>query len=63
MNAHDPVAESVCAVVVTFNRKQLLRTCLASLLAQTRPINQILIINNASSDGTEVMLAPGVSAA
>ena len=51
------MTETVCAVVVTFNRKNLLRTCLESLLAQTRPIDRILIVNNASSDGTEVLLA------
>jgi GT2 family glycosyltransferase len=58
MNPAPPVVgEHVCAVVVTFNRKLLLRTCLESLLAQTRPIDHILIINNASSDGTEALLA------
>ena len=46
----------VCAVVVTYNRKALLRICLASLFAQTRPIDQIVIVNNASTDGTEVLL-------
>jgi rhamnopyranosyl-N-acetylglucosaminyl-diphospho-decaprenol beta-1,3/1,4-galactofuranosyltransferase len=47
----------VCAVVVTFNRKTMLRTCLASLLRQERPADQIVIIDNASSDGTPELLA------
>ncbi len=50
------MTETVCAVVVTFNRKNLLRTCLDSLLAQTHAIDHILIINNASSDGTAELL-------
>ncbi len=46
----------VCAVIITFNRREVLRQCLASLRAQTRPVDQILVINNASSDGTHEML-------
>jgi glycosyltransferase involved in cell wall biosynthesis len=46
----------VCAVVVTFNRKALLRVCLRSLLAQTRPLDRIVIVDNASTDGTEFLL-------
>jgi len=46
----------VCAVVVTFNRKALLRVCLGSLFAQTRPIEQILVVDNASTDGTNILL-------
>jgi len=48
--------ETVAAVVVTFNRKQLLTECLDALLAQTRPVNRIFIIDNASSDGTPELL-------
>ncbi len=46
----------VCAVVVTYNRKQLLRECLAALASQTRPPERILVVDNASSDGTLPML-------
>ncbi len=46
----------VCAVVVTCNRKDLLRTCLNSLRAQTRPVDRILVVNNASTDGTGALL-------
>lgn len=46
----------VCAVIVTFNRKTLLMRTLTALYAQTRPIDTILIIDNASSDGTPELL-------
>ncbi len=43
---------SVCAVVVTYNRRELLQECLAALAAQTRPLDHVLVIDNASTDGT-----------
>jgi rhamnopyranosyl-N-acetylglucosaminyl-diphospho-decaprenol beta-1,3/1,4-galactofuranosyltransferase len=46
------MSDAVCAVVVTYNRKDLLRICLHSLLQQTRPIDRILVVNNASTDST-----------
>jgi rhamnopyranosyl-N-acetylglucosaminyl-diphospho-decaprenol beta-1,3/1,4-galactofuranosyltransferase len=45
-------AERVCAVVVTYNRKDLLRECLSALESQTRPVDRVLVIDNASTDGT-----------
>jgi len=48
--------EKVCAVVVTFNRKDLLIECLNSLVNQTRKIDTILIIDNLSTDGTDKLL-------
>lgn len=44
--------DSICAVVVTFNRKNLLLQCLDALTKQTRPLQSILIIDNCSTDGT-----------
>lgn len=44
--------ETVAAVVVTYNRKQLLAECLDAILAQTRPVDKIILIDNASTDGT-----------
>ena len=49
--------QRVCAIVVTFNRKQLLRECLHSILAQTRLPDAILVVDNASTDGTPALLA------
>ncbi len=46
----------VAAVVVTYNRKDLLRECLQALLNQTRPLDEIIVIDNASTDGTEQMV-------
>ena len=42
----------IAAVVVTYNRKQLLVECLHALLRQTVCIDKIFVINNASTDGT-----------
>lgn len=52
----DTRAEKIATVVVTFNRKALLRECLEALQAQTRPIDEIMVIDNASTDGTEYMV-------
>jgi len=46
----------VAAVVVTYNRKELVKECLQALLAQTRPPDEIILIDNASSDGTDKMV-------
>lgn len=46
----------ILALVVTHNRCTLLSRCLDHLLLQTRPANEILVINNASEDGTVHML-------
>lgn len=53
----------VCAVVVTFKRQELLGQCLRALQSQTRPLDTILVVDNASNDGTLELLArdfPGV---
>ena len=42
----------VAAVVVTYNRIELLKECIKALQQQTYPCD-ILIVNNASTDGTE----------
>jgi len=52
--------ETVCAVVVTYNRKNLLLECLEAIRKQTRPVDAIYIIDNASQDGTpEVLKSSG----
>jgi GT2 family glycosyltransferase len=54
------MTDSVCAVVVTYNRKELLIECLEALQQQTRPIQGIYLIDNASTDGTpELLLKKG----
>jgi len=44
---------TVCAIVPTYNRSALLRVTLDGILAQTRPVDQILVINDGSNDNTE----------
>lgn len=43
----------IAAVVVTFNRKEYLVKNIEALLAQVNAPMDILIIDNASTDGTE----------
>ncbi len=50
------MSETVAAIIVTYNRKDLLAECLDALLSQTRPVDKILIIDNASTDGTTELL-------
>lgn len=45
--------KKVLAVVVTYNRKKLLKECISALLSQSYEQLQILIVDNASTDGTE----------
>lgn len=47
---------TVCAVIVTYNRKHLLKECLEAVLSQTRSPDHILVVDNASTDGTMEML-------
>jgi rhamnopyranosyl-N-acetylglucosaminyl-diphospho-decaprenol beta-1,3/1,4-galactofuranosyltransferase len=42
----------VAAVVVTFNRHTLLLKSISALLGQTRPLDALIIVDNASTDGT-----------
>jgi glycosyltransferase involved in cell wall biosynthesis len=43
---------TITAIVCAFNEARLLPACLYSLRAQTRPPDEILVINNASTDDT-----------
>lgn len=42
----------ICAVVVTYNRKEILEKCLQALFSQDYTDFDILIVDNASTDGT-----------
>ncbi len=42
----------IVAVVVTFNRLELLKKVIGALLNQTIPLMKIIVINNSSNDGT-----------
>lgn len=45
--------KKVIAVVVTYNRKELLKQCIEALLSQNYLNFKILIVDNASTDGTK----------
>lgn len=45
----------VTAVLVAYNRRELLREALDALAAQSRPVDRLIVVDNASTDGsTEV---------
>jgi rhamnopyranosyl-N-acetylglucosaminyl-diphospho-decaprenol beta-1,3/1,4-galactofuranosyltransferase len=51
---------NVCAVVVTYNRKEQLKDCLQALIAQKRQLDAIIIVDNGSTDNTpELLLKEG----
>lgn len=47
-----PRPPRIAAVVVTHNRLALLQECITAIRAQTRPVDEIIVVNNASTDGT-----------
>lgn len=55
-NSIDEKKEKVAAVIVTYNRKELLKECLAGILNQSRSIDAVFLIDNASTDGTPEFL-------
>lgn len=48
--------EKVVAVVVTYNRKNLLLECLDAILNQSKKVHKIVLIDNNSNDGTFELL-------
>ncbi|MBA3234064.1 MAG: glycosyltransferase family 2 protein [Propionibacteriales bacterium] len=48
---------SVAAVVVTWNRRTLLVEALRAIEGQSRPPHRVIVVDNASHDGTRAMLA------
>ena len=49
-------ASSVCALVITFNRVAVLRQCVEILRSQTRRPDEIVVVDNGSTDGTSEWL-------
>lgn len=47
---------SIYAVVLTFNRKELLRRCLDCVFAQSHRCDRVIVVDNCSTDGTSEML-------
>lgn len=54
---HSIGAAGCTAVVVTFNRRDLLRRCLHAVSTQTHTPDRIIVVDNASTDGTGDMLS------
>ncbi|WP_449277055.1 glycosyltransferase [Leucobacter sp. GX24907] len=52
----------VTAVLVAYNRQELLREALTALAAQSRPVDHLIVVDNASTDGSaevaETLLEP-----
>ena len=48
--------EKITAVVVTYNRKELLMKTINALRNQTRALESIIVVNNGSTDGTDIWL-------
>ncbi|WP_019339570.1 dTDP-4-dehydrorhamnose reductase [Stutzerimonas stutzeri] len=48
--------DQIYAVVLSYKRKELLQRCLDAIDEQTRPCAAIIVVDNASNDGTEEML-------
>jgi GT2 family glycosyltransferase len=40
------------ALVLTYNRKQVLSRCLTAIMAQTEPVDEVIVLDNGSTDGT-----------
>lgn len=53
MLAPGPAQSVVHAVVVTYNRRELLADCLGALAGQTYPVRHVLVVDNASTDDSE----------
>jgi GT2 family glycosyltransferase len=47
----------ISVVVPTWNGRDLLDTCLTALATQTRPADEIVVVDNGSTDGTESYLS------
>jgi glycosyltransferase involved in cell wall biosynthesis len=49
------MTHTISVIVCAYNEAQFLSACLHSLLAQTRPPDEIIVVNNASTDATGAM--------
>src|SRR5580765_697569 len=47
----------ISAIVCAYNEAEFLPACLHSLFSQTRPPDEIIVVNNASSDNTAAVAA------
>ena len=52
--------KNTAAVIVTYNRKELLLECITAVLGQKECVPDIIVVDNASSDGTADVVRPYV---
>ncbi len=52
----------VAAVLVAYNRRELVGEALAALSAQTRPVDHLVVVDNASDDGSAEVIAEALEA-
>ena len=52
----------VTAVMVAYNRRELLGEALAALAAQSRPVDRLIVVDNASDDGSGEFAAEQLAA-
>src|SRR5690606_16539980 len=52
-----PAPSRVAAVIVAYNRAELLREALDALAAQTRPLDVVIVVDNASTDDSPAVAA------
>ena len=60
-NFKGAIKMKICAIVVTYNRKKMLESCLRALLGQDYKDFDIIIVDNASTDGTAEFVEPYLS--
>ena len=48
---------AVSVVIVNWNTRDILRGCLASIAAETRLPHEVIVVDNASTDGSAAMVA------
>lgn len=48
--------EKTCAIIVTYNRLNFLKELLQAIRSQTKPLDEIIVVNNDSNDGTKEWL-------
>jgi len=59
----NPQVGACAVVVVTHNRMQLLQRCLWAVLGQTRSVDLVVVVDNASDDATDTLFQDGPFAA
>lgn len=52
----EPAPQKVSVAVCNYNGAEHLPPCLEALLAQTHPIDELLVVDNASTDGSEALV-------